>query len=145
MFQTFALHFLISACRVVFHRSHEPRIRVQFSEIRAISLADVFWLVFFMKMVFNVWCFLQKLIFWVCGTAEHSNSLEIKMPFNNNFLKSSIPQTDHTWVITDDFKSYFNGGESFTSVIYQKSLISYYLNLVSLNSFFPFPLDTLIW
>ncbi|KAJ8778372.1 hypothetical protein J1605_013559 [Eschrichtius robustus] len=36
--------------KVVFHRSHEPRIRVQFSEIRAISLADVFWLVFFMKM-----------------------------------------------------------------------------------------------
>ncbi|KAF4017361.1 hypothetical protein G4228_008832 [Cervus hanglu yarkandensis] len=30
--------------KVAFHHSHEPRIHVQFLEIRAMSLADVFWI-----------------------------------------------------------------------------------------------------
>lgn len=44
---------LISACRVEFHHSHEPRTHVQFWEIRVTSLADVFWSVFSMEMVFS--------------------------------------------------------------------------------------------
>lgn len=54
MFQGFAFCFLISACRVEFLHSPELHTRVPFLEIRAISLADVFWLVFSWKWYFYV-------------------------------------------------------------------------------------------
>lgn len=57
---------LISACRVEFHHSHEPRIHVQFWEIRVMSLADAFWSVFSMEMVFSCVMFMNacRLTLW---------------------------------------------------------------------------------